>query len=107
MTSVLADQLVTVLVAMLSGGFLAALVQGAFQRKKLGAEYADVIARSATGLLQPLHERIQELEVEVEHERGRVRRLARDLDRANESLAAAREAVRLLTRELQNARKEV
>ncbi len=100
------DEIVTLLVALLSGGFLGSFVQGLWQRRKLGADYADVIAKSATGLLKPLAERVEELQAELDHERARVQGLARDLDRTRESLDQARLVVRMLRRELDAAREE-
>ena len=90
---------VVILVALLTGGFLTSLVQGFLQRKKLGADYADVIAKSATGLLQPLHERVQELEADLKREKQVARQLS-------EELAEARAVVRLLRTELLKAREE-
>lgn len=102
----MSDQLVAIMVALLGGGFLGSIVQGIWQRRKLGADYADVIAKSATGLLKPLAFRVDELQRELETERTRVQRLARDLDEARESLDSARHAVRMLRRELEATRAE-
>lgn len=100
------DQIVTVLVAMVGSGFLVSLVQGLYQRKKMGADYADVIAKSATTLLTPLATRVEELQEELSTERKRVRSLARDLDDARDHLEAARRAVRSLRAELEEVRTE-
>lgn len=94
----------TLVVALLGGGFLGSLVQALFQRRKLGADYADVIARSATGLLTPLAARVDELQVQLTHEQERAHELARDLDSARDSLDQARRTIRLLLRELNAAR---
>ncbi len=97
---------VAVLVALASGGFLGSIVQGIWQRKKLGADYAEVVARSATSLLQPLATRVEQLQEELQIERGRVRSLARDLDDARDNLNRARRALMLLRDELESARRE-
>lgn len=47
------------------GGVLVETIRTYRQRKKLGADYADVIASSAIKLLQPLEERILLLESEL------------------------------------------
>lgn len=101
------DLLVAALVALLGGGFLGSLVQGLYQRRKQGADYAEVVARSATSLLTPLAERIEALQDELGTERKRVRAMARDLDDAREQLERARTALRLLRRELAEARNEL
>lgn len=100
------DQLLTLLVALVGGGFLGSLVQGLYQRRKLGADYADVIARSATGLLTPLAERVNELQTQLVREQQRAAQLGRDLDHARESLDRARIAIRVLRRELAQVRAE-
>lgn len=96
----------SLLVALVGGGFLGSLVQGFMQRRKLGADYADVIARSATGLLKPLAERVDELQAQLVHEQQRAKQLSTDLTSANESLERARLAIRLLRRELRELRTE-
>jgi chromosome segregation ATPase len=115
-----ADELVTLLVALLGGGFLGSLIQGLFYRRKLGADYANVIAESATGLLGPLRERVQELEDEVSTTRSelakahtKITALLDRLDGAYETLGEARVAladanseVRLLRSELWATRHE-
>lgn len=100
------DQVFTLLVALVGGGFLGSLVQGIWQRRKLGADYADVIARSATGLLQPLARRVDELQEQLIVEQQRARKLARDLEKARESLEGARLAIRVMRRELEALRTE-
>ena len=52
------------------GGLLVELIRGLFQRKKMGADYADVISNSAVRLLKPLEERIAELEQQVRDARA-------------------------------------
>ncbi len=101
------EALVAVLVALLGGGFLGSIVQGAYQRRKLGADYAEVVARSATALLEPLSARVDDLQSELARERQRVRSLAQDLDDAREQLERARLALRLLRKELAAARDDV
>lgn len=98
---------VAVIVALVGGSFLGSIVQGLYQRRKLGAEYAEVVARSATSLLTPLASRVDELQSELAAERTRVRSLARDLDRARDELENARRALRLLRNELDAARADV
>lgn len=93
------DQVVTVLVALLGGGFFGTLVQGLWQRRKLGADYAEVVARSATTLLQPLAQRVEELESNLRREKAVAKQLSAEL-------AEARAVVRLLRNELMRAREE-
>lgn len=100
------DQVFTLLVAVVGGGFLGSLVQGILQRRKLGADYADVIARSATGLLKPLADRVDELQTQLQREQQRARQLGRDLEAAQESLEGARLAIRVMRRELAQVRNE-
>lgn len=100
------EVIVTVLVALLGGSFLGSIVQGVYQRRKLGADYADVIAKSATSLLTPLATRVEELQDELAAERARVRSLARDLDLARDSLEQARRGLRMLRTELEATRQE-
>jgi hypothetical protein len=56
---------VELLLAVIGGGALAETVRSFFLRKKMGADYADVISASAVRLLAPLEHRIEELEQEV------------------------------------------
>lgn len=98
---------VALLVALVGGTFLGSVVQGLYQRRKLGADYAEVVARSATSLLTPLATRVEELQDELAGERQRVRQLSHDLDAAREDLSQARLAVRLLREELSEARRDV
>jgi hypothetical protein len=105
-TAMTIDQVVALLVAVLGGGFLGSLVQGLYQRRKIGADYADVIARSATGLLRPLADRVDELQAQLVQEQDRARQLARALDDALESLERARLAIRVMRQELAQVRKE-
>ncbi len=100
------QSLVAVLVAVLSGGFLGSIVQGLYQRRKLGADYAEVVARSATTLLEPLSARVEELQDELAKERQRVRAMAHEVAEAREQLDRARIALRMLRRELDAARQE-
>lgn len=116
----MAEQLITLLVAILGGGFLGSLVRGVFQRRKLGADYANVIAESATGLLAPLKERVGELQTEVTQTRAELEQahdkitdLLVRLDDAYNTLGQARIAladtnteVRLLRGELAATRRE-
>lgn len=106
MNTALLEDVFSLLVALVGGGFLGSLVQGILQRRKLGADYADVIARSATGLLKPLAERVDELQAQLITEQGRARQLSRDLEAAHESLERARTAIRVLRRELTQLRRE-
>lgn len=54
-----------VLLAAGVGGIFVEAIRAFRQRKKMGAEYADVIASSAIKLLQPLEARIKSLEDEL------------------------------------------
>lgn len=93
------EVLVTLLVALVGGGFLGSVVQGLYQRRKLGADYAEVVARSATTLLQPLATRVQELETDLHREREVAKKLSAELEEA-------RAVVRMLRQELLRAREE-
>ncbi len=100
------EQVVTLLVAVLGGGFLGSAVQGFYQRKKLGADYADVIARSATGLLKPLSDRVEELQIELtatqrqlKEERVKVRVLVAELGDARDEMTALRRELNATRRE--------
>lgn len=53
------------LLALGVGGILVEIIRSFFQRKNLHADYADVIAKSAMMLLEPLEKRIKELEAEL------------------------------------------
>ena len=99
------EQLMSLVVALVGGGFLGSIVQGLFQRRKYGADYADTIARSATSLLTPLATRVDELQDQLETEQERARQLARDLDDARDSLDHARRTTRLLLAELNEHRR--
>lgn len=96
--------LFTLLVALVGGGFLGSVVQGILQRRKLGADYADVIARSATGLLKPLSDRVDELTAQLTAEQAKAKKLTQDLDKALESLNQARIAIRVMRNELEQLR---
>lgn len=48
------------------GGVFVEFVRAMFLRKKMGADYADIISASAVRLLDPLERRIRELEGELE-----------------------------------------
>ncbi len=97
---------VTILAAVLGGTFLGSIVQGMWQRKKLGADYADVIARSATTLLTPLADRVHELEDALEVERRRVVELREGLEAARIALRRAMGEVTALRNELAATRRE-
>lgn len=50
------------MVALGVGGLLGDIVRSFFQRKKVGADYADVISASAVRLIEPLEHQIDDLE---------------------------------------------
>jgi hypothetical protein len=62
MTTALVLQLLT---ALGLGAVIVEAVRSFTQRKKMGADYADVISASAVRLLDPLENRIQDLEQQV------------------------------------------
>ena len=59
------DRLVEWLIALGAGAVVLEIVRSLFMRKKMGADYADVISAAAVRLLAPLETRITELEEEV------------------------------------------
>lgn len=93
------------------GGVSVEVVRSVMQRRKMGADYADVIARSATSLLEPLAKRVGELEMALSAERTKVvelteaqevaRHKALDLTTA---LEAAQSEVKALRREIKALR---
>lgn len=92
-------QIVQILMALGIGSIATSVIQGLLQRKKVGADYASVIASSATGLLAPLTRRVAELESALENEHRKVIDLTSDLE-------GARAELRALRRELKEVRAE-
>lgn len=110
----MAETIVALLVALLGGGFIGSLIQGLFYRRKLGADYANVIAESATGLLQPLKDRVGELQDEVSQTRtelhqahSKIAALLTQLDGAYETLGQARIALADANTEVRLLRAEI
>lgn len=82
------------------GAVLAELVRSGFQRRKMSADAAKVITDAATVLLGPLHDRVHELEGEIQATRQELNQARRELD-------GARTQVQALTRELEGARADL
>lgn len=62
------------------GGIALSAVQAVINRKKLGADTASVLTKAAAELVQPLSDRIHELEGEVDRLRALVRTTVEQLD---------------------------
>ena len=60
------DRIVEFLVALGVGGIFVEAIRSFAQRRKMGADYADVVVKTALGLIEPLEHRIDELEHELE-----------------------------------------
>lgn len=81
-----------------AGAILLALVQAMLNRRKLGADTASVLTKAAAELVQPLRERIHELEGEVEELRARVRSTVEQLDKCQDINRAKDALISELTR---------
>lgn len=68
------------------GGIIVSLIQALVNRRKLGADTASVLTKAAAELVQPLRERIHELEAEVETLRERVKETVGLLDESQAEL---------------------
>lgn len=68
------------LIGLGAGGVLVAALQAFISRRKLGADTAAVLSKTAIDLVKPLSDRIHELEEEVEMLRTKVRAAAQELD---------------------------
>lgn len=80
------------------GAIVLALVQALLNRRKLGADTASVLTKAAAELVQPLRERIHELEAEVDELRARVRSTVDQLDRCHDVNRAKDDLIAELTR---------
>lgn len=89
------------------GGVAVEVVRSVLQRRKMGADYADVIARSATSLLEPLAKRVAELEISLASERQESQKARDEAHGAHQEAEKAHAQVTLLTTDLQAARGEV
>lgn len=94
------DEWIRLGVALGVGGVVLELVRSFFQRRKMGADYAEVISRSAVGLLAPLEERVHDLETKLGKSETRCRVL-------HEQLAESEGRANALTRNLGECRLEV
>lgn len=88
-----AERVIDWLLALSIGGILVELLRAVIHRKKMNADYADVIAASAIRLLGPLEERIKSLETEL-------RNTKRTLAETKHELVEARREIRTLSRAL-------
>lgn len=91
-------QLGDLLIGSGAGAILLSLVQALLNRRKLGADTASVLTKAAAELVQPLRERIRELEGEVDELRARVRSTVEQLDRAQDRERAKDALIAELTR---------
>lgn len=66
------------------GAVLVALINAIVQRRKLGADTAAVLSKTALQLVQPLSDRIHELEAEVTLLRDQVRETTGELEACHE-----------------------
>jgi septal ring factor EnvC (AmiA/AmiB activator) len=87
------ERIIDWLLALSIGGVLVEIARSFIQRKKMNADYADVIAGSAIRLLEPLEKRIAELEQEL-------RATKRELVETKSELIEARGEIRTLSAEL-------
>lgn len=87
------ERIIDWLLALSIGGVLVEIARSLVQRKKMRADYADVIAGSAIRLLEPLEKRIEELEQEL-------RETKQELVETKSELIEARSEIRTLSKEL-------
>lgn len=80
------------------GAIVLALVQALLNRKKLGADTASVLTKAAAELVQPLRDRIHELEAEVDELRARVKNTVAELDQCHDRERAKDALIAELTR---------
>jgi peptidoglycan hydrolase CwlO-like protein len=64
------SSVLSLLTALGLGAIIVEAIRSVSQRKKMGADYADVISSSAVRLLAPLENRIKELEAQVADIKG-------------------------------------
>lgn len=86
-------------VALGLGGLVAEAFRSFIQRRKMGADYADVIAGTAVKLLEPLQQRINDLQGQLTEVRAQLTETQEDLTATREQLADTQE-------ELSHARQE-
>lgn len=80
------------------GAILLALVQALINRKKLGADTAAVLTKAASDLVQPLMDRIHELESQVQKLTERATQAVNQLDECQERCRAKDALISELTR---------
>lgn len=76
------DEWVRLCVALGFGGVIMEVIRSYLQRRKMGADYAEVISRSAVGLLAPLEERVHDLERQLSAALAEVASLRRQVAEA-------------------------
>lgn len=84
------------LVNLLAGGLLVELVRGLWQRRKMGADAALVVSRSAVILLEPLAKRVEAAEAEVASLRSELAEAARECAELRTALHDAQGEVEVL-----------
>lgn len=83
-----------------AGSIIVAVVNAFINRRKLGADTASVLSKAAIDLVQPLRDRIHELEAEVDELRTKVKDTVDQLDACQASNRAKdRELATLRPRE--------
>lgn len=95
-----ADDWIRLGIALGLGGVIVEAVRSFFQRRNMGANYAEVISRSAVGLLAPLESRVEDLEAKLGKSETRCRVL-------HEQLAESEGRANALTRNLGQCRLQV
>lgn len=93
-----------VIIALAGGGFLASVVQGAWQRKKTGGDYAGTIAAAATSLVEPLTKRITTLEDEVAVKDKTIEAREKKIKKLQLDLENCRRLIRVLYMEVKSLR---
>lgn len=78
-------------VALGLGGLVAEALRSFVQRRKMGADYADVIAGTAVKLLEPLNKQIQELQGKLEITQRQLAATNDELTATNTELTATKE----------------
>lgn len=68
------------LIGLGGGGVVGTAISAVLQRRKLGADTAAVLSKTALELVEPLKERIDELQDEVDTLRTKVRETTQELD---------------------------
>jgi hypothetical protein len=84
------DRIIELLIALGLGGVAVEVVRSFFLKKKMGADYADVISASAVRLLVPLENRIHELEREVVSYRNKLGEAVEEAERWKREAQAER-----------------